>query len=227
MHHFALFGPPASGKGTQAALLAEATGCITLSTGRLLREALAAGSPIGLEAKRFIDEGQLVPDDTVNTLVRETIAALDPATPGILFDGYPRSLPQAEALEQILRDCDGHGVDLVLSLDVSDEEVIRRLAARRECSTCGAVYNLVFKPPRDPGRCDSCGAENSLVQRPDDHPEAITKRLEVYQRQTQPLIQHYRDADVLVTLPGEATISEVQALALEAIHRFHGRQGSP
>jgi adenylate kinase len=226
MHHFALFGPPASGKGTQAALLAEATGCITLSTGRLLREALAAGSPIGLEAKRYIDEGRLVPDETVNILVRETIAALDPATIGILFDGYPRSLPQAEALEQILNDCDGHGVDLVLSLDVSDDEVIRRLAARRECSACGAVYNLVFKPPRDPGRCDSCGAEDSLTQRPDDRPEAITKRLEVYQRQTQPLIQHYLEAGVLVTLPGEGKIPEVQSLALEAIRQFHERQAS-
>ncbi|NUP90211.1 MAG: nucleoside monophosphate kinase [Candidatus Sumerlaeia bacterium] len=216
MRHGVLLGPPGSGKGTQAALLVQRLGAQHLSTGRLLRQAIAAQTPLGREAQGAIEQGLLVPDATVNALVRETLLALPPEAPLVLFDGYPRSISQAAALDQTLRELTGHALDIALLLDLSDDEVIRRLAGRRECPQCGGVFNVVSAVPSDGSECKECGGSN-LTQRADDRPGAITRRLEVYHRETQPLESHYASRGLLHRIAAAAGPATVHSRIMDAL----------
>ncbi|MDY0062412.1 MAG: adenylate kinase [Myxococcota bacterium] len=194
-----LLGAPGAGKGSQAKLMVDTYQIPQISTGDLLRTAKAAGTPLGLEAQRYMDAGLLVPDEVVIGLVRERLAQPD-CQGGFILDGFPRTLPQAEALARIT------DIDRVLSIEVAPEVIIGRLTSRRSCQKCGQVYNLVSYPPRTAGVCDSCGGE--LYLRDDDREETIRKRFETYEAQTRPLIQHYRDQGLLLTVQGGDTVEE-------------------
>lgn len=188
MHRIVFLGPPGAGKGTQAATLARALGVPHLSTGDLLRGAVAAATPLGREADGYMRAGRLVPDDLVLRILGERLDAPD-ARSGFILDGFPRNLAQAEILERRVV------LDHVVSFEIPSAELVRRLSARRICPTCQAVYNLDSKPPRVPGRCDRDGSE--LLQRPDDRPEAVEVRLRVYAEQTAPLLDFYRRRGLL------------------------------
>ncbi|PZN13376.1 MAG: adenylate kinase [Bacillota bacterium] len=200
-------GPPGAGKGTQAARLAERAGVPQISTGDMLRAAVRAGTPLGLEAKRYMDAGQLVPDDVTIAIVRERLAQ-DDCRRGFLLDGFPRTVPQAEGLAGVLAEL-GVGLDGVLYFDVPDEVVVERLSGRRICPECQATYHVRFDPPREAGRCDRCGA--ALVQRHDDKEETVRERLAVYRRQTEPLVDYYRRAGLLKRVAADRPIDEVEA----------------
>jgi len=200
-------GPPGAGKGTQAARLAQRAGVPQIATGDMFRAAVREGTPLGREAKRYMDAGQLVPDHVTLGLVRERLAQPD-CRAGFLLDGFPRTVAQAEGLEAVLAEL-GVGLDGVLYFDVPDAVVVERLSGRRVCPACGATYHVRFDPPQVEGRCDRCGAE--LVQRPDDREETVRQRLEVYRRQTQPLVDYYRDAGLLHTVAADRPIAEVEA----------------
>jgi adenylate kinase len=199
-----LFGPPGSGKGTQAKMLAEKYGIPHISTGDILRENLKNQTKLGLEAKSYMDKGELVPDDVLIKIIKDRLLQPDCAS-GFLLDGYPRTVPQADALSTILNEM-GKKLDVVLNIDVPDDELIKRLTGRRMCA-CGASYHILFNPPKREGICDLCG--KGLYHRDDDKEEAIMNRLDVYKNQTQPLIEYYTKADVMVTVNGAASISEV------------------
>ena len=188
MHRIVFLGPPGAGKGTQAAILARALGVPHLSTGDLLRGAVATATPLGREADGYMRAGRLVPDDLVLGILGERLDAPD-ARSGFILDGFPRNLAQAEILERRVV------LDHVVSFEIPSAELVRRLSARRICPTCQAVYNLDSKPPRAPGRCDRDGSE--LLQRPDDRPEAVEVRLRVYAEQTAPLLDFYRRRGLL------------------------------
>ena len=181
-----LFGPPGAGKGTQASLLSEKYGAAHISTGDTLREAVANKTPIGLKAKSYMDAGELVPDDVVIAIAKEKLAST--GGEGFILDGFPRTLAQAEALDTVLEEL-GMPLDAVVSLEVDDDELIRRLSGRRICSECGEPYHIQSKTPNKQGRCDLCGGE--LVHRDDDKPEAIRNRLKVYAGQTAPVLGYY------------------------------------
>ena len=199
-----LFGPPGSGKGTQAKLLAERYGVPHISTGDILRGNLKNETKLGLEAKTYMDKGELVPDDVLIGLIKDRLSVSDCAS-GFLLDGYPRTLPQAEALSKILSEL-GKNLDVVLNIDVPDEKLLKRLAGRRMC-VCGASYHILFNKPKQEGICDLCGSK--LYQRDDDKEEAILNRLDVYKNQTRPLIDHYTQAGVMLTINGAADIEVV------------------
>jgi len=199
-----LFGPPGSGKGTQAKLLAERYGVPHISTGDILRGNLNNETELGLEAKTYMDRGELVPDDVLIGIIKDRLSQPDCAS-GFLLDGYPRTLPQAEALSNILSEL-GKNLDLVLNIDVPDEKLLKRLAGRRMC-ICGASYHILFNKPKQEGICDLCGSK--LYQRDDDKEEAIMNRLDVYKNQTRPLIDHYTQAGVMLTINGAADIEVV------------------
>jgi adenylate kinase len=178
-----LLGPPGAGKGTQASFIRERFGIPQISTGEMLRTAVKAGTPVGKAAKQVMDAGQLVSDDIIIGLVRERLRRPD-CMSGYLFDGFPRTIPQAEAMRNL-----GVDIDFVLEIDVGTEEIIRRLSGRRVHPASGRNYHVVFSPPKVPGKDDVTG--ESLIQRDDDREETIRKRLEVYRRQTQPLVEYY------------------------------------
>jgi adenylate kinase len=199
-----LFGPPGSGKGTQAKMLAEKYNIPHISTGDILRENLKNKTKLGLEAKAYMDKGELVPDDVLIGIIKDRLLQPD-CTSGFLLDGYPRTVPQADALSRILNEMDKK-LDVVLNIDVPDDELIKRLSGRRMC-TCGASYHVLFNPPKQEGICDLCGTP--LYHRDDDQEEAIMNRLDVYKTQTQPLIDYYTKKGLIVTVNGTAGISEV------------------
>ncbi|NAS89800.1 adenylate kinase [ANME-1 cluster archaeon AG-394-G21] len=199
-----LFGPPGSGKGTQAKLLAGRYGIPHISTGDILRENLNNETKLGLEAKTYMNKGELVPDDLLIGLIKDRLSESDCAS-GFLLDGYPRTLPQAETLSKILTEL-GKNLDVVLNIDVPDEELLKRLAGRRMC-VCGASYHILFNKPKQKGICDLCGSK--LYQRDDDKEEAIMNRLDVYKNQTRPLIDHYTQAGEMLTINGAADIAVV------------------
>ena len=204
-----LLGPPGAGKGTQAKQLAEAAGFLHLSTGDLLREAVARGTPLGLQAQPIMAAGGLVPDDLVIGLLREALdAAGARGRAGVVFDGFPRTPPQAEALDRLLAGR-GEAIDRVVLINTSDDVVVQRVSSRRSCANaqCGAVYNLVSLPPQAAGKCDKCGGE--LVLRSDDQPETVRARQQKYWQNTAPLIGFYRARNLLVEVPGNGTIEEV------------------
>jgi adenylate kinase len=209
MRRIVFLGPPGVGKGTQAATLATALGVPHLSTGDLLRGAVAAGSPLGLEARGHMDAGRLVPDELVLRILTERLAA-DDARAGYILDGFPRTLPQAERLGSFTT------IDAVLSFELPANLLIERLSGRRVCPTCQSVYNLTTRPPKRPGRCDKEGTD--LVQRPDDRPEAITTRLAVYAEQTAPLLGYYRKLGLLRSVDATGDPDEVAARVRGALH---------
>lgn len=209
-----LLGPPGAGKGTQADILAKDLAIPTISTGNILRAAVKAGTPIGLQAKSFMDAGKLVPDEVIIGIIQERLAA-DDCKNGFILDGVPRTIAQAEALED-------HGItfDHVVSLEVSDEEIVQRMDGRRVCTHCGTPFHMETKPPKAPGVCDACGGE--LIERDDDRPETVRHRLEVYHAETEPLKQFYQARGVLGTVPGnQGTIEAVTA----AIKQVLGAKG--
>ena len=194
-----LLGPPGCGKGTQAEKMGDDLGYVKLSTGDMLREAVRNKTELGLKAKTYMDAGGLVPNDLIIGLMKEKIAGLDK----IILDGFPRTVEQADALaEQV-------DIDIAINIDVPDEELITRLTQRRSCPDCNAVYHLTNKPPMKEGVCDKCGA--ALYQSDDDKEETVKNRLEVYRKNTFPLIDYYEKRGKLVTIPGVGDISEIYA----------------
>jgi adenylate kinase len=208
-----LLGPPGAGKGTQAQFLTEDYGIPQISTGDMLRAAVKAGTPMGLKAKECMDQGALVPDDVVVGIVKERLQQGDCAN-GFILDGFPRTVPQADALAGNLKQL-GKEIDAAIALSVDTDALVERLAGRRTCPVCGAGYHLKYDPPREDGKCTKCGAE--LIQRDDDKEETVRNRMRVYAEQTQPLIDYYADAGVLVEVDGMASIDEVRATIKEAL----------
>jgi len=208
-------GPPGAGKGTQAQDLAREWGVPHIATGDMLREAVAAKTALGLEAKRHMDSGGLVPDDVVIGLVGERLAKPD-AKVGCVLDGFPRTVAQAEALDALFAHA-GIALDRVIFFDVSRAELLRRLTGRRVCRACGRTFHLVSAPPKVSGTCDGCGGE--LYQRADDSEATVATRLDVYQKQTAPLLDYYRGRKLLAEVVGEGPVDRVA----EAIRRAMGQ----
>ncbi len=209
-----LLGAPGVGKGTQAVRLSDDTGAAHVSTGDLLRAARRNGTPLGRKAQGYMDAGELVPDDLILDLVREHLDGL-PSGTDILFDGFPRTIAQADGLDTVLRGA-GLEVGVVVLFDADDEVLVKRLSGRRSCPECGAVYNVHFDPPAQEGVCDRCGAE--LVHRKDDNAETVQRRLEVYQEQTAPLVAHYDGHQAeLVRIDGDRDPEDVYADFREAV----------
>lgn len=198
-------GAPGAGKGTQAKKLVEKYGIPQISTGDLLRAAVAEGTPLGKEAKAYMDRGELVPDSIVLGMVKERISQ-DDCKKGFILDGFPRNVAQAEALDKMLSEM-GIPLDLALNLEVPFDDLMKRLTGRRTCKVCGQMYNIYYSPPKVEGKCDKCGGE--LFQRDDDKEETIKKRLEVYKAQTEPLIEYYSKKGILKTVSGTGSIDEI------------------
>ena len=209
----AFLGPPGAGKGTQARELAREWAMPQVATGDMLREAVAAKTPLGLEAKRYMDQGALVPDEVVVGAAAERLGAPD-AAPGFILDGFPRTIAQAEALARLLKDS-GHALDVVLYFDVSEPELLRRLTGRRVCRACGHTFHLTSSPPKRAGVCDNCGGE--LYQRADDDEATVRNRLEVYRKQTSPLLDYYRQRNLLSTVSGEGSVEAIRAAIRSAV----------
>ncbi|MCD0481969.1 adenylate kinase [Streptacidiphilus sp. ASG 303] len=211
-----LVGPPGAGKGTQAHLLAKTLSIPHISTGDLFRANISQGTPLGLEAKAYMDAGKLVPDEITIGMAKDRMTQPD-AAKGFLLDGFPRNLGQAKALDEILADA-GIALDGVLDLEVPEEEVVKRIAGRRLCRNNGShVFHVDYNPPAQDGVCDECGGE--LYQRTDDTEEAVRVRLEEYHSKTEPIIGYYADQGLLVTIPALGRVSEVTERAIEALRR--------
>lgn len=208
-----LLGPPGAGKGTQAKTLAVRIECPHISTGDMLREAVREGTPLGLQAKAVMERGELVFDELLTGIVKERLAKED-CNKGFILDGYPRNLPQAGILEGILKDLGKEPV-MALELEVPDETIISRLANRRSCPSCGAVYNLVTSPPENDSVCDACHV--GLVQRDDDKESVIRERLSVYHEKTAPLSDYFRRSGQLRSVRGDVPPEEVLNALLEAL----------
>jgi len=208
-----LLGPPASGKGTQAARLREALHLPHVASGDLFRENLKNETELGLKAKGYMDRGELVPDDVTIAMVLERLSRPDCAN-GAILDGFPRTIAQAEALDEALARR-GQRINVVPCITVPDEVLVERVSGRRLCRTCGEAYHVRFNPPRQPGVCDKDGGE--LYQRDDDKPETVRKRLQVYREQTSPLIDYYRRRGLVVEINGDQPIDAVTADLLAAI----------
>lgn len=204
-----LLGAPGAGKGTQAEILSAKLGIPTISTGNILRAAIKEGTEIGMQAKSYMDAGKLVPDSVIIGIVAQRLAQPD-CQNGFILDGVPRTLPQAQAL-------DDHGVtfDHVLSIEISDEEIEQRMSGRRVCSKCGAPYHVKAKPPKQEGVCDACGGP--LVQRDDDKAETVRQRLAVYHNETEPLKDYYQQKGVLVPVDNQPTIEATTQVIVEAL----------
>jgi adenylate kinase len=199
-----LFGPPGAGKGTQSALLVEKKQMRHISTGDLFREAVKNQTALGVKAKSYMDAGQLVPDEVVIGMVEEVVAKLGKQS--FILDGFPRTVPQAHALETLLAKS-GHSIDKAVFMEVPRQDLMRRLTGRRVCSSCGAVYHVDAKPSKKEGVCDVCGG--AVVQRKDDHESVIGTRLEAYDRSTSPLKQYYADKGAYAEVKGTGTTEEV------------------
>lgn len=204
-----LLGAPGAGKGTQADIVAAKLGIPTISTGNILREAIRNGTEVGLRAKAFMDKGQLVPDDVVIGIVRDRVARADCAN-GFILDGVPRTIPQAEALEDA-----GVSFDHVVSIEIDDAVIEQRMTGRRVCSGCGASYHITAHPPRKDGVCDHCGGE--LTTRADDAPETVRSRLQVFHRETEALKDFYGRLGKLSLVEGDRPIEEISKAILTAI----------
>ncbi len=199
-----LLGPPGAGKGTQAKKISENYSLPHISTGDILRENISNNTSLGIKAKSYMSRGELVPDELLITIIKERLARSD-CSGGFLLDGYPRTIPQADALQMILTES-GRKIDVVLNIDVDDKELIKRLSGRRMCS-CGASYHVNFNPPEKEGFCDAC--KGNLYQREDDKEDAIRNRLVVYKKQTQPLIDYYTGKGILRTVDGSKDIMAI------------------
>jgi adenylate kinase len=212
-----LVGPPGAGKGTQAQFIAEHVGVPKISTGDIFRANVSEGTPLGLQAKEYMDRGDLVPDEVTIDMVRNRLLEKD-ALDGFLLDGFPRTVPQAETLDDILRESADTKLDVVLELVVDNEEVVRRLSGRRTCRTCNHIWHVDFDPPQVEGICDIDGGE--LFQRDDDKPATIENRLEVYDEQTAPLIAYYAGRGVLVGIDATGPVDDVTLRAIDALRPF-------
>jgi adenylate kinase len=206
-------GPPGAGKGTQAEFISEHFGIPKISTGDIFRANVSGGTELGRVAKKYMDAGDLVPDEVTNAMVRDRLAQPD-AAEGFLLDGFPRNVAQADELDGILHEL-GAPLSVVLDLDVDFDEVVKRLSGRRTCKQCGHVWHLEFDAPRTEGVCDKCGG--ALFQRDDDRPETVRHRLEVYAKQTEPLIDFYRDAGKLVAIDAIGAVEDVTERAIGAL----------
>ncbi|MFG6120648.1 MULTISPECIES: adenylate kinase [Thalassobacillus] len=200
-----LMGLPGAGKGTQAEKIVEKYNIPHISTGDMFRLAIKEGTALGKEAKSFMDKGELVPDEVTIGIVRERLSK-DDCQKGFLLDGFPRTIAQAEALENLLKDMN-ESLDYVLHIDVPTDQLVERLTGRRVCPTCGATYHVIYNPPKVEGKCDKDGSE--LIQREDDQPETVRKRLDVNIEQTQPMLDFYKDKGYLVTIEGDQDINQV------------------
>ncbi len=211
-----LLGPPGVGKGTQAERIQKEMKLAHVASGDLFRENMSNETELGVLAKTYIDKGDLVPDEVTIAMVKDRIQRPDCAH-GVLFDGFPRTLPQVEGLDKMLAD-DGYRLDGVLYLYASDEVLVKRLSGRRICRNCQTPYHIVFNPPAKQGVCDVCGGE--LYQRDDDKPETVLARLQVYHNQTAPLIDYYRQAGLLKEVDGVGDMETISAAIIEVAHSF-------
>ncbi|QJA05721.1 adenylate kinase [Thermosulfurimonas marina] len=198
-------GPPGAGKGTQAKRITERYGIPQISTGDMFREHLSKGTELGKKAKEYMEKGQLVPDEIVLSMVEERLKQPD-CEKGFILDGFPRTVPQAEALDEMLARW-GKKIDYAIAIEVPDEELVKRLTGRRTCKNCGMMYHVIFKPPKVEGKCDACGGE--LYQRPDDNEETVRNRLKVYHESTAPLLDYYEKKGVLHRVDGLGSIDEI------------------
>jgi len=210
---YIFLGPPASGKGTQAVLVSEKLGLPHVAPGDILREAVRGGTPLGLEAKGYMQAGRLVPDDLVISITLERLKRPDCKT-GFIVDGFPRTLKQAEALEKSLKDR-ALAIQGVVYIEIPVDAAIKRLSGRRSCKACGAVYHAVFNPPKVAGVCDKCGGE--LYQRQDDSEEVIRTRFSVYEKETVPLIERYKKMGKLIEVSGGASVEEVRKMIFSSL----------
>lgn len=204
-----LLGAPGAGKGTQAEKICEKLSIPAISTGNIIREALKNGTEMGLKAKSFIDAGQLVPDEVVIGIIKDRLAQNDCAN-GFILDGFPRTIPQAEALDEM-----GVEIDKVIDIEVPDEKITARMSGRRVCKECGASYHLLYKKPDKEGICNLCGGE--LVQRKDDHPDTVLDRLKVYHEQTEPLKDFYAKKGKLRIVEGQENVEDTTAATFRAL----------
>ncbi|MGN1001740.1 MAG: adenylate kinase [Oscillospiraceae bacterium] len=204
-----LLGAPGAGKGTQAEILSRRFSVPTISTGNILRAAMKNGTPVGLQAKEYVESGRLVPDEVIIGIVQERLAQ-DDCKNGYILDGMPRTIPQALALEE-----HGIGIDWAVSIEISDQEIIDRMSGRRTCGDCGASFHIVSNPPKTPGRCDLCGGE--LTIRKDDAPETVKARLATYHEETEPLKDFYAQRGKLKSINNQPTIEATTAVILQAL----------
>ena len=200
-----MLGAPGAGKGTQAKMIAEKYSITHISTGDIFRANIKNGTELGKKAKSFIDKGQLVPDELTLDLIMDRFKE-DDCKNGYVLDGFPRTIPQAEALDEALK-ANGEKVDFAIDIDVPDENIVRRMGGRRACVNCGATYHIVYSPTKVEGKCDKCGEE--LIVRDDDKPETVLSRLEVYHNQTQPLIDYYNEQGILKSVDGTIDMKDV------------------
>ena len=204
-----LLGAPGAGKGTQAEIICDKFSIPSISTGNIIREAVKNGTEMGLKAKSFMDSGELVPDAVVIGIIKERLAQ-DDCKNGFILDGFPRTIPQAEALDEM-----GVVIDRVVSIEVPDEKIAARMSGRRVCAKCGASYHLEYKKPGKDGVCDACGGE--FIQRKDDAPETVIERLRIYHEQTEPLKDYYEKAGKLRLVEGQEQVADTTALTLAAL----------
>ena len=204
-----LLGAPGAGKGTQAEVICEKLSIPAISTGNIIREALKSGTEMGKRAKSYMDEGKLVPDEVVIGIIKDRLAQ-DDCKNGFILDGFPRTIPQAEALDAM-----GVVIDRVIDIEVPDDKIVTRMSGRRVCEKCGASYHLLYKKPQVEGVCGKCGG--TLVQRKDDHPDTVKERLRVYHEQTEPLKDYYAKSGKLRTVEGQEEVADTTRLTLAAI----------
>ena len=208
-----MLGAPGAGKGTQAKMIAEKYGIPHVSTGDIFRANIKNGTELGMEAKKYMDQGQLVPDELTVKILLDRVAQ-DDCKNGYVLDGFPRTIPQAEVLDKALTEL-GDAIDFTIDVNVPDENIVKRMSGRRACLSCGTTYHIEHIPPKKEGICDKCGQE--LVLRDDDKPETVSKRLKVYHEQTQPLIDYYTKQGVLKTVDGTAALDKVFQAIVEIL----------
>lgn len=211
-----LLGPPGSGKGTQAKRLAKLLDIPHVSSGDLFREMKEADTPLAHEIRQILAKGDLVPDDLTVQVVAERLSKADTQEKGAILDGFPRTVPQAEALDELLAGL-GESLDIVLLIDITEDEAVRRISGRRVCPTCGRVYHVEFDPPEVPGHCDADGT--ALVQREDDQPAVVRDRYQVYLEKTEPLVDTYHDRGLLATIDGMRPIEDVTPDMVDAVQK--------
>ena len=207
-----MLGAPGAGKGTQAERIAEKYGIPTISTGEILRNAISTGTELGKTAKSYMDAGQLVPNDIVIGIIRDFLKQ-DTCKNGFILDGFPRSIPQAEALDAM-----GVKIDAVVSIEVADEKIVERMSGRRVCPACGASFHILYKPSEKEGVCTKCGAD--LIIRKDDNPETVLARLHTYHQQTEPLKGYYANKGILIEIEGQEEVADTTALTFAALAKL-------
>lgn len=203
------FGAPGAGKGTQAEIVSKKLDIPTISTGNIIREAIKNETEMGLSAKSYIDAGKLVPDEVVIGIIKDRLDK-DDCKNGFILDGFPRTIPQAKALDEM-----GVKIDVVLNIEVSDEDIVNRMSGRRTCPKCGSTYHIEFNPTKTEGVCDNCGTE--LTVRKDDHPDVVKSRLDVYHSETEPLKAFYEEKGILRTVVGQKELKDTTALTAKAL----------